>query len=59
MFQPDNEPIAAPNLNGVTVNQAPCLGYGLAVVATNQRLKTYEMSVNANGVGPVLCHPGF
>jgi hypothetical protein len=58
-FQPDNEPIAAPNLDVVTVNQALGLGYGLAVVATDQPLKTYEMSVNANGVNPVLCHPGL
>jgi hypothetical protein len=33
-FQTDNEPITAPNLNVVTVNQALRLGYGLAVVAT-------------------------
>jgi hypothetical protein len=43
-FQTDNEPITAPNLNVVTVNQALRLGYGLAVVATNQRLKAYEVT---------------
>jgi hypothetical protein len=57
--QPDNEPFAAPNLNVVAVNQALRLGYGLAVVATNQRLKAYEVPVKANGISPVLCHLGF
>jgi len=56
-FQPDNEPIAAPNLHVVTVNQALRVGYGLAVVPTNQRLKTYEVPVGAKGISPVLCHP--
>jgi hypothetical protein len=59
MFQPDNEPLAAPDLNVMAVDHALRLGYGLAVVATNQRLKTYEMSVKANGVSPVLCHRYF
>jgi hypothetical protein len=56
VLQSDNEPLAAPNLNVVTVNQALRLGYGLAVVATNQRLKTYEMPVEVNGISPVLWH---
>jgi hypothetical protein len=59
VFQPDNETLAAPNLNVVAVNQALRLGYGLAVVATNQRLKAYEVPVKANGISPVLCHLGF
>ena len=45
MFQAYNEPLAAPNLDVVAVNQVQRLGYGLAVVATNQRLKAYEVTV--------------
>jgi hypothetical protein len=58
-FQAYNEPLAAPNLDVVAVNQVPRLGYGLAVVAANQRLKAYEVTVEANGISPILCHPGL
>jgi hypothetical protein len=59
VFQAYNEPLAAPNLDVVAVNQVPRLGYGLAVVAANQRLKAYEVTVEANGISPILCHPGL
>jgi hypothetical protein len=32
-------------------------GHGLGVVAANQRLKTCEVSVKANGESPILRHP--
>jgi hypothetical protein len=57
-FQTDNEPITAPNLNVVTVNQALRLGYGLAVVATTSGSSLWS-AVKANGISPVLCHPGL
>ena len=59
VFQPDNETLAAPNLNVVAVNQALRLGYSFAVVATNQRLKAYEVAVKANGINPVFRHPVY
>jgi hypothetical protein len=56
VFQPDNEPLAAPQLNVVAVNHTLRLCYGLRVVVTDQRLKAYEVAVEANGISPVLCH---
>jgi hypothetical protein len=47
----------APNLNVMAVHRALGLGYGLAVVATNQRLKADEMSINTDGVGPDIPSP--
>ena len=43
----------------ITLNQALGLGQSLGVVVTNQRLKTYEMSLKADGISSVLCHPGL
>jgi hypothetical protein len=58
-FQPRDETLPAPNLNVVAVNHALRLGNGLAVVATNQGVKAYEVPVTPNDIGPVLCHPNL
>jgi hypothetical protein len=56
---PDHKTWAAPKLNVLAVNQSlgflDCLG----IVGARQRLKSNEMPINANGVRPVLCHPGL
>jgi hypothetical protein len=59
VFQPDNEPLAAPHLNVVAVNHTLRLCYGFRVVVTDQRLKAYEVAVEANGISPVLEHLGL
>jgi hypothetical protein len=56
---PDHKTWAAPKLNVLALNQSlgflDCLG----IVGARQRLKSNEMPINANGVRPVLCHPGL
>jgi hypothetical protein len=54
--EPDHKTRATPKLYVVAVNQAFCLSYGLLVVATNERLKSYEMSVGIDGVSPIFHH---
>lgn len=56
MFQPNNEPLAAPNFNVTAIDQAPRFRDGLGVVVTDQRLEAYEVAVEANGISPVLGH---
>jgi hypothetical protein len=52
----DNKTAAAPNFNVVPVGQPLGLGYGLAIIATDQRFKSYEMPVVPNEIRSVLCH---
>ena len=59
MLQPHNQPVAAPQLNIVAVNQAPRLGYGLYIVAADHRLKADKMIVVPDDIGSVFWHrPG-
>ena len=53
-FQPDDEPLTVPDLNIVAVYRAFGLGFGLAVVATDQRLKADKMAVVTNDISPIL-----
>jgi hypothetical protein len=54
--QPDNKARAAPNLNVVTVNQAPRVSDSFVIVTTYERFESYEMPVNAHCVRPIFGH---
>jgi hypothetical protein len=56
MTEPDHETRPAPKLNVVAVNESLGFGYGLVVVATNERLKSYEMPVITDRVSPIIRH---
>jgi hypothetical protein len=56
-LQPSDEARAAPELDGVTVDQPPGPLDGLGVIPANQRFESYEMPVAPDGVSSVLCHP--
>jgi hypothetical protein len=57
MFNSDNQSLAAPKLNVMTINQALGLGYGFVVAVANQRLESNEMPVDPDRESPILCHP--
>jgi hypothetical protein len=54
--EPDHETRATPKFDVVAVNRALDLGYGLIIVATDERLKPYEMSVITDCVGAIIRH---
>jgi hypothetical protein len=55
-FKLDNEPFPAPELNVMAVHQASGVGYGLGIVAADERPKSYEMPVITNYVGAIIRH---
>jgi hypothetical protein len=57
MFNSDNQSLAAPKLNVMTINQALGLGYGFVVAVANQRLESNEMPVDPDRESPILCQP--
>jgi hypothetical protein len=56
LIQPDNETGAVPDLYIVTVHKPFSLRYGFAIVATEERFKSYEMPVSAHRVRPIFLH---
>jgi hypothetical protein len=55
--KPDHHAFAAPKLNVVIDDKTPGLLDRIFIVGANQRLVSYEMTVRANGIRPVICHP--
>jgi hypothetical protein len=41
----------------MTVNKAACVRNSFVIVAADQRLKTYEVPVNAHSINPIFQHP--
>ena len=53
---PRDEAGATPKLDIATIDEALGLLDCIAIVGANQRLKSYEMPVVPNGIGPVFRH---
>lgn len=56
MKWPDNEAVTVPNFYIVTVNNAFCLGNSFPIVAADQRLKSYEVPINAHSINSIFQH---
>jgi hypothetical protein len=55
-FQLDNETVATPKLDVVTVDQLFCPDDGFAVIGTTEGSTTREVAVGPDDVGSILCH---
>jgi len=55
--QPEDEAGSAPKLNVVPIDKTFGLVDCLGIVSAKQPLETHKVTVNPNGVRPVLCHP--
>jgi hypothetical protein len=56
VVNPEDEALAAPKLYIVTVNETLSLGYSFIVAPAGETFEANKMTVDADNVGPVLCH---
>jgi hypothetical protein len=54
--EPHDKAVAAPNFNVVPLHKPFGIGYGFAIVATDERFKSYEVPVVPNHVRAVFLH---
>ena len=54
--EPYNEAVGIPKLDVMTINEAFSLGYGLAIIATDERCESCEVTVGSDEIGAIFLH---
>jgi hypothetical protein len=54
--EPDNEAVGIPKLDVMTINETLSLGYRLAIIATDERLKSREVTIDSDEIRPIFFH---